>query len=346
MAQQDPVLDPQAVEVNENETLETVGDTTDQQPVVTPGASGAPNEQTPAGGDAPGGQPGEAVVTAAPDAEKKEKSDVQKRIDTLTRRRYELEGRNEELEYELGRAQRRLKAIEGGQTPQPAGTPPATPGTDSAKPVRESFATYEDWIDALTAHNAKAAAKAAIDEDKRENFNRQQAQAGQQVVAQWNTNLETAREKYDDFDAVVGTSLQIPQIAFNAIIDSPVGTDVAYYLGQHPDVAGQLAKMTPIGVVRTIGRIETQFTKEGAAVVPAAVTPAVTAPPASVPGASSAPARPSARPQATQRPKPITSAASAPVHPVGSRVAATKNPDEMSYQEYKAWREENGRPSR
>jgi hypothetical protein len=351
MPNPNPNPDPQAVAVNENVTLETVGEEVADQPVVVPDSTGEPSEQIPAVGDAPGAQPKEAAVVAAEaltaEEKKKEKSDVQKRFDTLTRRKYELEGRNEELEYELARVQRRLAAIEKGEAAagtEPAGTPAAV---DPNKPVRTNYATYEDWVEALSVYNAEQVVA------KREQAGRQaqQSQAGAQIVERWNKSLEGAREKYEDFDAVVGTSLQIPQIAFNAIVDSPVGSDVAYYLGQHPEIAQGLAKLSPLGVVRTIGRIEAQFEK--AEVTPGGLNPgdktpvAAPIPSAAVPGASSATAGPSARPEATKRPKPIVSAASAPVVPVGSRATNTgKNPDEMSYQEYKQWREQTGRPSR
>jgi hypothetical protein len=337
MSTQTPIPGQQPAEDNEKGiTVETVGEAApaqtvpqQQPPEDQPGEAGAPSEQQPQeGSDASGVQPDEAAEAAA--TQKKEKSDVQKRIDTLTRRRYELEGRNEELEYELARLKRRVAAAEGDEQPE---KPAAAAAVDSEKPVRDNFTTYEDWVEAISLFNAKVALR-----EEREDYNRQQ-QAVQQntVVENWNKSLESARTKYEDFDTVVGSDLKIPQVAFNAIVDSPVGPDVAYFLGQHPDIAASLGKLSPVACVRAIGRIETQFGEKS----PAAAQPA-DAPGASQPKQASGQA---ARPAAVQRPKPITSAASAPVEPVGSRSArSTKNPDEMSYQEYKKWREEgNGR---
>lgn len=331
MSTQNPLPGQQPAGDNEpGVTVETVGEAAPaqivppkQEPEEQAGDSGAPDEQPPEGGDASGVQPEDAAT-----AQKKDKSDVQKRIDTLTRRRYELEGRNEELEYELARMKRRMAAIESGD--QEAAKPAAAPAVDSEKPNRDTFNTYEDWVEAVSLYNAKK----ALREDKDESLRQQQAVQQTTVVENWNKSLEGARAKYEDFDTVVGSDLKIPQVAFNAIVDSPVGPDVAYFLGQHPDIATGLAKLSPVACVRAIGRIEAQFEIKA----PAAVTPA------GAPGASQ-PKGQSARPAVVQRPKIITSAASAPVEPVGARSArSTANPDEMSYQEYKKWREEgNGR---
>jgi len=337
MAEQNPIPGQQPAGDNEpGVTVETVGEAAptqtvpqeqEQQPEEQSGDSGTPSEQPQEGGDASGVQPDAAAASE----QKKEKSDVQKRIDTLTRRRYELEGRNEELEYELARMKRRLAAIEGGEQEQKPAAQPAA--VDPEKPNRDNFTTYEDWVEAVSLYNAKKALRERDEEAQRQQATVQQTT----IVENWNKSLEVARSKYEDFDTVVGTDLKIPQVAFNAIVDSPVGTDVAYFLGTHPEVAAGLAKLSPVACVRAIGRIEAQFEVKQSAPAPAAT-------PAAAPGASQ-PKGQAARPAAVQRPKPITSAASAPVEPVGARSArSTKNPDEMSYQEYKQWREEgNGR---
>lgn len=338
MASQNPIPGQQSAGDNEpGVTIETVGEAapvqTVPQPEETPGDSGTPSEQPPTeGGDASGGQPDAAAAAAE---QKKEKSDVQKRIDTLTRRRYELEGRNEELEIELARMKRRLTALEGGeQEPKPA-----APVVDPNKPNRENFTTYEDWVEAVSLYNAKK----ALQDEKDEFYRQQQTTQQNTIVENWNKSIEAAREKYEDFDTVVGSSMEIPQAAFNAIVDSPVGTDIAYFLGSHPEIAAGLGKLTPVACVRAIGRIEAQFEIKAPATPAPAPAPAAT--PAGAPGASQSKGQQPARPAVVQRPKPITSAASAPVEPVGSRpVRSSVNPDEMSYQEYKRWREAgNGR---
>lgn len=333
MSTQNPIPGQQSPEDNEKGvTIETVGEaapgTTSVQPVEQQGDSGTPSEQPAEGSDASGVQPDDA---AAATEQKKEKSDVQKRIDTLTRRRYELEGRNEELEYELARTKRRMAAIESGDQ---ADKPAPAPVVDSEKPNRDNFTTYEDWVEAVSLYSAKK----ALREDRDESVRQQQTVQQTTIVENWNKSLETARTKYEDFDTVVGSDLKIPQVAFNAIVDSPVGTEVAYFLGQHPDIATGLAKLSPVACVRAIGRIEAQFGETSPAAGQAA-------PSAGAPGASQPKGQQAARPAAVQRPKPITSSASAPVEPVGSRSArSTANPDEMSYQDYKRWREGgNGR---
>ena len=104
-----------------------------------------------------------------------------------------------------------------------------------------------------------------------------------------------------DFEEVVGESdAPITQAMSQAIVESDLGADIAYYLAQHPDEAKAIAQLSPIRQVAAIGRLEEKVS-----------APAVK--------------------KVTQAPAPIT--------PTGSKAKAEKNPDAMSSDEWLAWRE-------
>ncbi|HOK55405.1 MAG TPA: hypothetical protein PKV43_13140, partial [Armatimonadota bacterium] len=142
---------------------------------------------------------------------------------------------------------------------------------------------------------------------------REQQAAQAQAAARWAEAVEQARKRYEDFDEVVSVNVPIPQAAFTAILDSPVGPDIAYYLGKNPDVVRKLNSMVnnPAAVYREIGKLEALLERSNPG------TSAKTTP------------KPKPKPTAT----PVSKAGTAPL-------ASRKSPDEMTYQEYKAWREE------
>jgi hypothetical protein len=204
------------------------GTTQQEEPAaVTPSVTPAPAAQPE---PAAGGVPPEAESEGAPGTPSQEPepgkprtiSPTQKRINELTRKRYELEAKVEELNARLeGRAR-----VTGEGTVPPA-------GTQLTKPVRDNYETYEDWVEAVSLYSAKR----ALDESKVQETKAREAEQQKQIVSAWNSRVEQARTKYEDFDDVVSSDLQIPQAAFNAIVDSPHGPDIAYYIGSNPDTA-------------------------------------------------------------------------------------------------------------
>ena len=63
-----------------------------------------------------------------------------------------------------------------------------------------------------------------------------------------------------DFDEVV-FEMGFPksEVMTNAILDSEVGPQVAYYLANNPDEAEKIAELPPISALRAIGRLEAKF---------------------------------------------------------------------------------------
>lgn len=186
---------------------------------------------------------------------KKALKGVQKRIDELTRARYEAEERGRQ-EAEAARQEAAYWRQMAEQAKQQIGPPKA-----------EQFQDYEAYLRALAAHEAEKIASTRIDQERKAAYEYQQRMAQQQQAVQaqmqyqqtLQTKLQEAEKKFPDFIDVV-TSPELPGIqgtpAFNAILESDVGAEVMYYLGKNPARAHQLLALSPLAQVREIGRIE------------------------------------------------------------------------------------------
>ena len=120
------------------------------------------------------------------------------------------------------------------------------------------------------------------------------------------SQVEDAKARYADYDAVArAPDVPVSDAMADLIITSEVGPDVLYHLGQNKAVAAQIARMSPVEAARAIGRIEASLTA------------------------------PKPRTE-TQAPPPI-----APVK--GSGGAPTKDPNKMTYAEFRAYREAGGK---
>ena len=200
---------------------------------------------------APSGEPTPVVQSgASDDVDFPEK--VKKRIDDITFKRYEAE---RERDYWKMQAEARLRAEQEAaqsQPKQPDVTIPVSPA-----PRQEDFETYEAYDEALfdwryQQRVSKETAQRAADE-------RRQAEAAYAEKARsW---ADQGSEKFPDFSQVAlkepregGPSIT-PYMA-GAIQDSPMGHEVAYYLGRNPKEAAKIAALSPIAQVREIGRLE------------------------------------------------------------------------------------------
>lgn len=118
----------------------------------------------------------------------------------------------------------------------------------------------------------------------------------------FNSRCSEASSRYEDFEGVAfDPSVPLTRDVARAIMTSEKGPDLAYYLGSHPDEARAIASMgDPLHRAMALGRIEAKL-----------VAP---------------------------KPKKAT-AAPAPVKPVRSADKSSKNPDDMSPEEWRTWRE-------
>lgn len=212
----------------------------------------------------------------------KGKGGFQRRIDKLIARQAELE---------------RQLAERTAVQPPPVAPAPAAP---AGEPKIEAYASYDEYVSALTdwrVENKFREMEAAITK----------AQAEEAVATQqreFSVKLEAAREKYEDFDDVVSAAPPITVVTRDFILDSAVGTEIMYQLGQHPADAAKLAQLSPITQIKVLHALEARL----------------------------APQTPETKPKATTK-------APEPIRPIGTSAAPvlTAKPN-MTYEEFRAWR--------
>lgn len=180
-------------------------------------------------------------------------------------------------------------------------------------PKQEDFQDYDDFIAAKTAYRAvEMMGKDRLEEAEREAQERQQRaqQAAQRQMEQarqnWAAQAEEARTRYADFDTVVNApDLPVSEGMAQYIALSDAGADLAYHLGMNRAQAREIAAMHPQAQVGALRMLE-QFVS-------------------------------------VNRPRPRTqSKAPEPITPVKPKATAAKRPEDMTIEEYDAWRRKGG----
>lgn len=223
----------------------------------------------------------EGVDDGGDDGPKKPAKGVQKRLDELTRNWRDAE---------RDRDRWRDMAMRGGQPQQPGAEPKPAPSPGAA-PKPEDFPTYDAYLIAQAKHELRQ----ELTQAEREKAQEQEAT---QVASGWRTQVDTAKGKYADFEAVA-FSAPISESVAHMVAASDVGADLAYHLGKNPDEARRISALPPVVAARELGRLEAKLSA---------------APP----------------PKPTQAPPPVPM--------VNGRGTQPRDPNAMSYDEYKAMR--------
>ena len=181
---------------------------------------------------------------------KPEKTFTQAELDDILQRRLAKEQRKIEryARAEAERDQLREQLNRQTQVQQSS--------VQSGEPKPEQFKTYEEYIDKLTDW------KIDQREAKREETQAQRKQAEYQETheATIRDSLSKAAAKYDDFEEVVtNPNLTITPVMTDAMGDSELGGEIAYYLGNNPKEAAEIAKLSNVKQVKAIDRLEAKL---------------------------------------------------------------------------------------
>ena len=162
-----------------------------------------------------------------------EKVYTQAELDAIIGKRLARERRSFEREQQAQRS----------STPEPVAT---------GEPAREQFDSDEAYDDARIEYRASVRAyQRQVEEDQRK------------VVDAHFEREEKARERYEDFDAVVkNPDLAISPLMADVIRRTETGPDVIYHLGQHPDEARRIYDLPPILQAKELGKLEVKLASE------------------------------------------------------------------------------------
>jgi len=195
----------------------------------------------PAGKDTEGEDPSGKEDAEDPDADPKPKTNkVQKRIDTLTKKMRDLERDNIYLRGRLSQVEK-----SGQKTDD-------TP----AQLSRDDFESDEAYLKALNAQNLEILRQEREGETKKQ----QETQKEQELKA-INEQLDTGREKYEDFDEVaLSQTHNVTQEMFDAAKGEHL-EDILYVLGKNPAASNRIASLSKSQQIKEIGKIEARIEK-------------------------------------------------------------------------------------
>lgn len=254
---------------------------------IIPAASGTQTETPHAYASLAGAPASEETVDDQVDGDpqndggKKQPRPIQPRINELVKKQREAE---RQADYWRGVAEGR---IQPGSTPA---APPPAPAAN-AKPVKESFQNYDEFVEALTDWKADQRVNAALETvntkiEKRES-QQTAAQVQQNRAKNWTERSAATREILKDFDEVLNAAegAVIDSHVAELLEDSPHGPALAYKLAKDPALLEELNKLSPSAAAKKFGKMEAVF--DGPETNAPASAPA--------PNASKAPRPPTAR---------------------------------------------------
>lgn len=191
--------------------------------------------------------------------EKPKKSRFQERIDKLTADKYAAEREARELRDRIAR-------LEGRQRPPVDPDDYEAQEAERFRRVMEEERRYETY----------EAEQSAV----------QKAQAARQEL--FRAKLEAARDRIPDLDQSIQQFAQLPVTPESAeiIADSDKAAEIAHYLGRNPQLAYEIANLSPAMQGRAIAQIESRVSLPPKK-VSAAPPPPQTLKPASAPQAKS-----------------------------------------------------------
>jgi hypothetical protein len=206
-------------------------------PSFTDGVAPAKSEQQPAESTAAASPGEESPVTESPEIEKPEKpgkSRFERRIDRVNREKAQERARADAAERVAQELRQKYE--------QPQRTIPA--------PRLEDFTDIQQYAEAHAEWKMQTAKAADTERSNRENGVRQ----AQQLADAWESKLDRAYRKYDDFDEKVGDIKPTTPWAV-ALMLADNGDDVAYHLGSNVAEAKRIHALPPALQFIEIGKL-------------------------------------------------------------------------------------------
>jgi hypothetical protein len=189
-------------------------------------------------------------------AEQRERSErrargVQRRLDELTREKYDAAARADRLEGLL------THALTGR-----AGQPqlPAAP----EEPKRETYANYDDWVGALAEHRAERKAEAIVTRILGQTNAQYERVQQQRQVDELRANFAERQQKFaaatpDYFDVVQTDDVRVPDESAAFLHTMEDAPEVIYHMAKHPEFAKRLWSQPPVRQAMLLGALSAQL---------------------------------------------------------------------------------------
>lgn len=184
------------------------------------------------------------------DEPKKGNAKLQGRFSELTEQRRQAEQRAEREAERAVTAERERDELKAKLAPPVV--------EEAPKPKPEDFADAFKYAEGLAEWTAKKVLK---ERDEADAAKARNAEADK-VKGAWKERLTAAKEKYPDWDDVVTASeLKVSDPVRDALIESEQGPEIVRMLALEPKLVDKINKLSLVGQLKEIGRLEAQFDK-------------------------------------------------------------------------------------
>lgn len=184
-----------------------------------------------------------------PEGEEKPQSRSQNAKQRLRRKLGEAEARNTQMAKDLNDQKDRFDALESKL--DGVINPPAE------RPNRVNFETEEDYEDALFDYRQP---QVKSEKPASPPVQPQQPVGNTQASKNWSEQLDNGEDKYDDFIKVIeNPKARVTDFMAQVIMESDVGSEVAYFLGRNEDEALRISELSSVGQIREIDKLSDKF---------------------------------------------------------------------------------------
>jgi hypothetical protein len=187
---------------------------------------------------------GETVASDGTDTPARQNKGVGKRINELTKEKHDERRRREAVERELSELRATLSTPAQTQTPAQQDTQAPASG----KPTLESCDFDPEVL-------AERMADWKLDQRDRQAAENKQKETHQQRLRSYQERADAFADENPDYAERV-ESLKLTPIMDQAIFETELEPQIAYYLATNPGEVERIAQLTPAGQVRAIAKLE------------------------------------------------------------------------------------------
>lgn len=135
------------------------------------------------------------------------------------------------------------------------------PKEEEGKPKPEQFTDAFEYAEALTDWKVEQREKARDQEIAKKSIEQQRNSVVKTFVEKQNAFKETTPDYQEVLAAADEAGVKVSDAVRDAIIESDFGPQVMYHLAKNPDEAERIAKLSVLGALKAIGKLETKFEK-------------------------------------------------------------------------------------
>ena len=139
------------------------------------------------------------------------------------------------------------------------------------KPELKDFADVGQYVEALTAFNTKAAIKEYETKRAKADADAATKKDEDAIRESYLGKVATAKERHSDFDAVAfnpDLPIKAGSVVDAWILDSEIGMEVLYHLGQNPQELDRINALEPFAQARELTKLELSLSEEKKPIVP------------------------------------------------------------------------------